>query len=302
MIKTIAFIGLGNMGCPMAANLVKAGFEVTGFDVSPAARAHASARGIKLADSVSNAAEQADAVITMLPNATLVLDVWKQLASVVLPGKLVVDSSTIDVENARLAHGLLTGRLTVDAPVSGGTVGAEAATLSFMAGGEAVAIEAAGPILAAMGGRIIACGDAGSGQAAKLCNNMLLGISMIGAAEAFVLGEKLGLDHQALFDVISTSSGQCWAVNVNCPVPGPVPASPANRDYRPGFATSLMLKDLRLAAQAALACEAATPLGAEARRIYEMFEQSGNGDQDFSAIVKFLRQDRGVAPQDTAAE
>jgi 3-hydroxyisobutyrate dehydrogenase len=302
MIKTIAFIGLGNMGCPMAANLVKAGFEVTGFDVSPAARAHASARGIKLADSVTNAAEHADAVITMLPNATLVLDVWKQLASVVSAGKLVVDSSTIDVENARLAHGLLTGRLTVDAPVSGGTVGAEAATLSFMAGGEAVAIEAAGPILAAMGGRIIACGDAGSGQAAKLCNNMLLGISMIGAAEAFVLGEKLGLDHQALFDVISTSSGQCWAVNVNCPVPGPVPASPANRDYRPGFATSLMLKDLRLAAQAALACEAATPLGAEARRIYEMFEQSGNGDQDFSAIVKFLRQDRGVDPQETAAE
>ena len=260
-MKNIAFIGLGNMGGPMAGNLVKAGHQVTGFDVSQDARDNAAARGVRIADTVSGVAEGAEAIVTMLPNGKLVLDVWKELAASVAEGVLVIDSSTIDVESARAAHALMAGRLTLDAPVSGGTVGAEAGTLSFMLGGTEEAIAAATPILEPMAGRLVPCGAAGAGQAAKLCNNMLLGISMIGASEAFVLGEKLGLDPQALFNVLSTSTGQCWAVNTNCPVPGPVPTSPANRDYRPGFATALMLKDLRLAAQAATDAGAETPLG-----------------------------------------
>ncbi|MCD7107778.1 3-hydroxyisobutyrate dehydrogenase [Rhizobium sp. DKSPLA3] len=294
MIRSIAFIGLGNMGAPMAGNLVKAGFAVTGFDVAPAARDHARERGVRIADTIGSAVDGADAVITMLPNSALVLEVWTRLAAIVRPGTLVIDSSTIDVEGARAAHGLLPGCITIDAPVSGGTSGAEAGTLSFMLGGDAAAIEAARPVLEPMAGRIIPCGSAGAGQAAKLCNNMLLGISMIGAAEAFVLGEKLGLDHQALFDVLSTSSGQCWSVNTYCPVPGPVPASPANRDYAPGFASALMLKDLRLASQAATDCTASTPLGAHARRLYEDFVGSGQGHRDFSAIIAFLREDHSV--------
>ncbi|UNK40945.1 3-hydroxyisobutyrate dehydrogenase (plasmid) [Shinella sp. H4-D48] len=289
MTRSIAFIGLGNMGAPMAGNLVKAGYTVTGFDVAPAARHNAAERGVRVVDSVNAVVDGVDAVISMLPNAALVLDVWTQLADIVRPGTLVIDSSTIDVESARAAHLLLPACVTVDAPVSGGTGGAEAGTLSFMLGGEADAIEAARPVLEPMAGRIIPCGAAGAGQAAKLCNNMLLGISMIGAAEAFVLGEKLGLEHQALFDVLSTSSGQCWSVNTYCPVPGPVPTSPANRDYAPGFAGALMLKDLRLASQAATDCVAATPLGAKARRLYEAFVASGQGHKDFSAIFAYLR-------------
>lgn len=289
-MSRIAFIGLGNMGGPMAGNLVKAGHEVIGFDLSDDAAQAARERGVALAGSVTDAAAGAEAVITMLPNGPLVLKVWQELAGVVAQGALVIDSSTIDVESARAAHAMMPGRLTLDAPVSGGTVGAEAGTLSFMLGGAPEAVEAAQPVLEPMAGRIVPCGGAGAGQAAKLCNNMLLGISMIGAAEAFVLGEKLGLDHQALFNVLSTSSGQCWAVNTNCPVPGPVPNSPANRDYRPGFATALMLKDLRLAAQAAAAAGAHTPLGGDATRLYEEFEQAGHGGEDFSAVIRYLRQ------------
>lgn len=289
MVRSIAFIGLGNMGAPMAGNLVKAGYTVTGFDVAPAARKNATERGVRVVETIEAAADGVDAVISMLANSALVLEVWTQLAGIVRPGALVIDSSTIDVEGARAAHGLLPGCLTVDAPVSGGTGGAEAGTLSFMLGGDAAAIEAARPVLEPMAGRIIPCGAAGAGQAAKLCNNMLLGISMIGVAEAFVLGEKLGLEHQALFDVLSTSSGQCWSVNTYCPVPGPVPTSPANRDYAPGFASVLMLKDLRLASQAATDCTAATPLGSHARRLYEDFVGSGHGEKDFSAMIAFLR-------------
>lgn len=285
----IAVIGLGNMGGPMAGNLVKAGHEVSGFDPSEQACAAAHARGIRVASSVDEAADGAEAVVTMLPNGPLVLEVWTTLADILADGTLAIDCSTIDVESARAAHALLPRCLTLDAPVSGGTVGAEAGTLSFMLGGTAEAIEAAEPVLSPMAGRVVPCGTAGAGQAAKLCNNMLLGISMIGACEAFALGEKLGLDHQALYNVLSTSSGQCWSVNTNCPVPGPVPASPANRDYRPGFATALMLKDLRLAVQAAASAGAATPLGGDSLRLYESFDKAGNGNRDFSAIITALR-------------
>lgn len=291
-IRTIAFIGLGNMGGPMAGNLVKAGFAVRGFDVTPTACAAAEARGVAIAQTVAEAAAGADAVITMLPNGRLVLEVWDELAKVVAPGTLVIDSSTIDVESARAAHAKLPECLTLDAPVSGGTVGAEAGTLSFMVGGKPAAIAAARPVLDPMAGRQVPCGGPGAGQAAKLCNNMLLGISMIGAAEAFVLGEKLGLDHQALYDVLSTSSGQCWSVTTNCPVPGPVPTSPANRDYRPGFAAALMLKDLRLAAQAADSAGAMTPLGHQAFDLYHTFDTAGHGGEDFSAIINWLRDNR----------
>ncbi|RWR06904.1 3-hydroxyisobutyrate dehydrogenase [Paenirhodobacter populi] len=288
-MTTIAFIGLGNMGGPMAGNLVKAGHDVTGFDLSPEARTAAAGRGVTIAASVAEAVAGADAVITMLPNGPLVLQVWEELARLTGPGVIVIDSSTIDVDSARKAHALLDGRLTLDAPVSGGTVGAEAGTLSFMVGATPEAFAAAAPILQPMAGRIIPCGGAGAGQAAKLCNNMLLGISMIGAAEAFVMGARLGLEDQALFDVISTSSGQCWAVSTNCPVPGPVPTSPANRDYRPGFAAALMLKDLRLARAAAEASGATIPLGAHAARLYEAFAGAGHGGEDFSAIIRFLQ-------------
>ncbi|KQZ95003.1 3-hydroxyisobutyrate dehydrogenase [Rhizobium sp. Root564] len=294
MVQSIAFIGLGNMGAPMAGNLVKAGYTVTGFDVAEAARKNATERGVRVVETIGGAVGGADAVITMLPNGELVLDVWRQLVGILSPGTLVIDSSTIDVEGARAAHGLLPECLTIDAPVSGGTGGAEAGTLSFMLGGDAAAIEAARPVLEPMAGRIIPCGAAGAGQAAKLCNNMLLGISMIGAAEAFVLGEKLGLEHQALFDVISTSSGQCWSVNTYCPVPGPVPTSPANRDYAPGFASALMLKDLRLANQAASDSRAMTPLGAHALKLYEAFVASGHAHEDFSAIIALLRAARSA--------
>ncbi len=291
MAMTIAFIGLGNMGGPMAANLVKAGHTVNGFDLSDTARAAAAKRGVAPFDDLTAAITGVDAVITMLPNGGLVKTVWGQIAGTVKPGTILIDSSTIDVDSAIAAHEMMAGKgcLTLDAPVSGGTGGAEAGTLTFMVGGSGAAIARGKEVLEPMAGRVVPCGGAGAGQAAKICNNMLLGISMIGAAEAFALGEKLGLEHQALFDVISTSSGQCWSVNTNCPVPGPVPTSPANRDYTPGFAAALMLKDLRLAQEAALSRGAQIPLGAEAAQLYGLFESLGNGGKDFSGIINFLR-------------
>ncbi|WP_323766484.1 3-hydroxyisobutyrate dehydrogenase [Marinovum sp.] len=291
MTRKIAFIGLGNMGAPMAGNLVKAGHEVYGFDLAAPARADAAARGVAVCDAVSEAIKGVEAVITMLPNGALVKKVWTEIADLVPTGTVVIDCSTIDVDSATAAHGLLTdkGCLTLDAPVSGGTGGAEAGTLTFMVGGAPEAQDVAQALLAPMAGRIVPCGGPGAGQAAKVCNNMLLGISMVGAAEAFVLGEKLGLDHQALFDVISTSSGQCWSVNTYCPVPGPVPTSPANAAYRPGFAASLMLKDLRLAQDAAQSRGAQTVLGADAVQLYDAFDKAGHGDIDFSGIIQFLR-------------
>jgi 3-hydroxyisobutyrate dehydrogenase len=226
----------------------------------------------------------------MLPAGRHVVGVWTELAGLVAPGTLLIDSSTVDVDSARAAHALAAGRgcPAVDAPVSGGTAGAAAGTLTFMVGGAQDAFAKAEPILSAMGRRVVRCGDGGAGQAAKICNNMLLGISMIGACEAFALGEKLGLTHEALYAVLSTSSGQCWSVTSYCPVPGPVPASPANTGYRPGFAAALMSKDLSLARQAAEGAGARTPLGAAAADIYADFAGT-DGDRDFSAVIERLR-------------
>ncbi|WP_416798809.1 3-hydroxyisobutyrate dehydrogenase [Ciceribacter azotifigens] len=291
MATPIAFIGLGNMGGPMAANLVKAGHEVRGFDLSPEILEAAEENGVTPASSLAEAAEAAGVVVTMLPKGEHVLAVWRELVKAVPASTLLIDCSTIDVDSARQAHELAAGKgcASLDAPVSGGTGGAAAGTLTFMAGGSGDAFERAKPYLEAMGRKIVHCGGNGAGQAAKICNNMILGISMIGVCEAFVLGEALGLSHQALFDVASTSSGQCWSLNTYCPVPGPVPTSPANNEYRPGFAAALMLKDLKLAQDAALSTGAATPLGAEAAQIYGLFEKQGQGGRDFSAIIEMLR-------------
>lgn len=290
-MATIAFIGLGNMGNPMAANLVKAGHSVRGFDLVAENLEIARGAGVEIAASSVAAVEQADAIITMLPAGRHVLAVHEEIVAHAPAQALLIDCSTIDVESARKAHAIAAGRglASIDAPVSGGTGGAAAGTLTFMAGGSAEAFAMAEPILQPMGGRIIHCGEAGAGQAAKICNNMILGISMIGVGEAFVLAEKLGLSHQALFDVASTSSGQCWSLTSYCPVPGPVPASPANRDYKPGFAAALMLKDLKLSQEAAQAAGAVTPLGAEATQLYALFNAAGHGDVDFSGIIRFLR-------------
>ena len=287
----IAFIGLGNMGNPMAANLVSAGLHVTGYDIVQANVELASSNGIAIAPSAKDAVAEAEIVITMLPAGAHVLSVYGDVIGSAAPGTLFIDCSTIDFDSARQAHDIASkhGMSSVDAPVSGGVGGAEAGTLTFMAGGSAEAFARAEPILDAMAGRIVHCGDATAGQAAKICNNMILGISMIAAGEAFVLAEKLGLSHQALFDVASTSSGQCWSINTYCPVPGPVPTSPANNDYKPGFAAALMLKDLKLAQEAAQASGAATPLGASAAQLYGLFNAAGGAETDFSGIINFLR-------------
>ena len=290
-MTSIAFVGLGNMGAPMAANLVKAGHEVKGFDLSEAARKEAGAVGIPIAESLGDALQGAEAVLTMLPKGEHVIGAWEDILAAVPPGTLLVDCSTIDVDSARKAHGMAQAKRcpSLDAPVSGGVGGAAAGTLTFMAGGGEEAFSRAEPLLSVMGRKAVHCGEAGAGQAAKICNNMILGISMIAVGEAFALGEKLGLSHQALFDVASTSSGQCWSITSYCPVPGPVPTSPANNDYKPGFATALMLKDLTLAQEAATLAQATTPLGAHARDLYARFAQDGNEGRDFSAIIEALR-------------
>jgi 3-hydroxyisobutyrate dehydrogenase len=290
-MASIAFIGLGNMGGPMAANLVKAGHQVIGFDLSGDSRNQARDDGASIADSAVLAVKGAEIVITMLPAGKHVLSVWGEVIPSVKKGALLIDCSTIDVESAVQAHALAAkhGIGSVDAPVSGGTGGAKGASLTFMAGGEDKAFAAAKPILEKMGKKIVHCGGAGAGQAAKICNNMILGISMIAVSEAFALAEKLGLSHQALFDVASTSSGQCWSLTSYCPVPGPVPTSPANNDYKPGFASALMVKDLTLAQDAAKATGAATPLGKHAQEIYKSFDAAGNGGVDFSGIIRHVR-------------
>jgi 3-hydroxyisobutyrate dehydrogenase len=292
-MTVIAFIGLGNMGNPMAANLVKAGHQVRGFDLVADNLKTATSNGVTVSDSAAAAVEGADVVVTMLPAGKHVLAVYGDIVAAAGKGTLFIDSSTIDVDSARKAHAIAgeAGMLSIDAPVSGGVGGAEAGTLTFMAGGSGEAFAKAEPVLQPMAGKIVHCGDAGAGQAAKICNNMILGISMIGVGEAFVLAEKLGLSHQALFDVASTSSGQCWSLTTYCPVPGPVPTSPANRDYKPGFAAALMLKDLKLAQEAAQSAGAVTPLGAEAAQLYALFEAMGHGGTDFSGIIRFLRGD-----------
>ncbi len=287
----IAFLGLGNMGGPMAANLVKAGHSVAGFDLVEAAKQASAASGVAVKASAREAVAGADAVVTMLPAGRHVLASWADFLPGAAPRTLVIDCSTIDVDSAKRAHeaGAAAGALTLDAPVSGGVGGATAGPLTNMCGGSDEAFARAKPILEAMGKRIVHCGGPGAGQAAKICNNMILGATMIVTCEAFALAEKLGLSAQALFDVASTSSGQSWSLTRYCPVPGPVPASPANRDYKPGFAAALMLKDLRLAQEAAAGVGAATPLGAEAAQLYALFVAAGHGGDDFSGVINFLR-------------
>jgi len=290
-MANVAFIGLGNMGGPMAANLIKAGHKVTAFDLVAASCDQAKSDGAAIAESSISAVKGADVVITMLPAGKHVLGVWNEVVPAMSKDALIIDCSTIDVDSAKQAHALAAkhGTASVDAPVSGGTGGARGATLTFMCGGEDKAFAAAKPVLENMGKKIVHCGGAGAGQAAKICNNMILGISMIAVGEAFALAEKLGLSHQALFDVASTSSGQCWSLTSYCPVPGPVPTSPANNGYKPGFATNLMLKDLTLAQDAAKAAGAATPLGKHAQEIYQAFDTTGNGGVDFSGIIQHVR-------------
>src|ERR1700733_13747982 len=292
----IGFIGLGNMGGPMAANLIKAGEHVSGFDVVDASREASARDGVQIVGNAKACVENADIVISMLPAGEHVLSVWKDVLPAANQGALFIDCSTIDVESARKAHRLAAERgiATLDAPVSGGGGGAKAATLTFMVGGSQHAFERGKPILQRMGKRVVHCGEAGNGQAAKICNNMILGASMIVVSEAFVLGEKLGLSHQAMFDVVASSSGQCWSLTNYCPVPGPVPASPANNGYKAGFTAALMLKDLKLAKAGADSVKAETALGAHAARIYEQLAQEGHSAEDFSTIINLVRkQSRG---------
>ena len=299
---TIAFIGLGHMGGYMAANLVSAGYTVHGFDLVPAALDAARNRGIQVAASGEEAAAQADIIITMLPAGQHVLGAYGGregqggLLAAAKPGTLFVDCSTIEVEHARQAADLAVqaGMRAVDAPVSGGMVGAEQGTLTFMVGGAEADVEQVRPLLEVMGKKVVHCGTNSTGQAAKICNNMLLGITMVGASEAFVLGERLGLDAQVLYDVISTSSGYCWAVNVNCPVPGPVPGSPANRDYEPGFATALMSKDMGLAVAALDTAGVNGELGKHAADIYTHLVEEGRGTKDFSDVINAIREADGT--------
>jgi 3-hydroxyisobutyrate dehydrogenase len=290
----IGFIGLGNMGLPMAQNLIKAGHSVRGFDISRDAVEKLAASGGEAASSAADACKGAEVVVTMLPAVEHVREVYlgaDGVLATVAQGALLIDSSTIDVESARTVAKAAQerGLAMVDAPVSGGVAGAQGATLTFMVGGPDDAFARAKPFLEAMGKTIVHAGGAGNGQAAKICNNMVLGASMIVVSEAFLLAEKLGLDAQKLFDISSKSSGQCWSMTSYCPVPGLVPSSPANRDYKAGFTAAMMLKDLRLAQDAAKATRATTPLGAGAAAVYEQFVAHGDAGMDFSGIIRFLR-------------
>jgi 3-hydroxyisobutyrate dehydrogenase len=288
----IAFIGLGHMGSGMAANLVKAGHEVRAYDLSEAAMAQAVAEGCVAVPSLGQACAGVGAVITMLPGGQHVLSVYSQVLERAPKGTLLIDCSTIDVESARMASAQAesAGFTMIDAPVSGGMAGAKAGTLTFMCGGPKAAFQRAEPVLADMGKAAIHAGEAGAGQAAKLCNNMLLAITMIGTCEAFALAEKLGLKDQVFFDIASKASGQNWSMTSYCPVPGPVPTSPANNDYQPGFSASLMLKDLSLAMQAASVANADTPLGGKAHALYEALCSQGHAAQDFSYMMERIRR------------
>lgn len=296
-MAVIAFIGLGNMGSGMAVNLVKAGHEVRGFDLNQDAVAALSGRGGKAAASVLEAVCGADAVVTMLPAGKHVRGVYEGADGIIAqvkPDAVLMDCSTIDVESARAVGetAARAGVKFVDAPVSGGVAAAEGGTLTFMVGGPEDAFEAAKPYLEKMGKAVIHAGDSGAGQAAKICNNMLLGIHMIGTCEAFALAQKLGLDPQKFFDISSKASGQNWSMTSYCPVPGPVPAAPSNRGYKPGFAAPMMLKDLRLALETARSANAAIPLGAHAERLYTLFTESGGNDKDFSGIIEMIAANR----------
>jgi 3-hydroxyisobutyrate dehydrogenase len=293
-VSKIAFLGLGNMGGPMAANLVKAGHDVVGIDVVASAVDRHVAAGGRTAPSVPAAVAGVDVVVSMLPAGSHVRQAYTGEAGITAhapPGTLLIDCSTIDVAAARHVAAVAEERSMhfLDAPVSGGVGGASAGTLTFMVGGATDAFERARPILEAMGKTIVHAGGPGTGQAAKICNNMILGISMIAVSEAFNLADALGLDRQKLFDIASRSSGQCWSLTTYCPVPGPVPTSPANRDYAAGFTAAMMLKDLKLAQEAAGASGANTPLGAAASQLYSLWVARGGGTTDFSGIVNFLR-------------
>jgi 3-hydroxyisobutyrate dehydrogenase len=292
----IGFIGLGHMGYPMAQNLIKAGHAVTGFDVDSAAAERLTAVAGKVASAIDVVCSGAEVVITMLPSGKEVREVYLGSGGVLASapdGALLIDCSTIDVESARAvaAAARVNELRMIDAPVSGGVAGAEAATLTFMVGGSDIAFEKAKPILAAMGKIIVHAGSSGAGQAAKICNNMILGVSMIAVCESFNLAGKLGLDPQKLFDIASQSSGACWAMAKCCPVPGPVPTAPSNRDFRPGFTAAMMLKDLRLAQAAAKASGAKAPMVAGAAALYDLFVDQGDAATDFSGIIKLLQSD-----------
>jgi 3-hydroxyisobutyrate dehydrogenase len=289
-LATVAFLGLGNMGAPMSANLVRAGYMVRGFDPVSTAAAAATGHGVAVFDTAVDAVEDADVVITMLPNGDLVKRCYAEVLPVAQRGVLFIDSSTIAVDDAREVHALAEshGVSQLDAPVSGGVKGAVAGSLAFMVGGEESAVQRARPVLEPMAGKVIHCGAAGAGQAAKVCNNMVLAVQQIAIGEAFLLAEKLGLSAQSLFDVITGATGNCWAVHTNCPVPGPVPTSPANNDFKPGFATALMNKDLGLAMDAVSSTDSAAPLGKHAAEIYAKFAAE-HGALDFSAVIEALR-------------
>lgn len=281
----IGFIGLGNMGAPMAKNLAEAGHEVAGFDT-----AGVSVEGVTQAAAMEDAVRGCEVVVTMLPNGAIVRTVHAAIIAAADPETLIIDCSTIDVESAWAVHDMAgeKGLMSLDAPVSGGTGGAAAGTLTFMVGGSEAAFAKGRPLFEIMGAKAVHCGEAGAGQAAKICNNMILGISMIGVCEAFHLADKLGLDRQAMFDVASTSSGSCWSLNTYCPAPGVGPESAADRGYRPGFAAELMLKDLDLSQTAAETNGAATELGRHARDVYKAFVEGGGKGKDFSAILEKL--------------
>nr|MEA2797153.1 3-hydroxyisobutyrate dehydrogenase [Phenylobacterium sp.] len=292
----IAFIGLGNMGGGMAANQAKAGHQVSAFDLSKAAVDKAAAAGCSAADSAAAAVKDADAVITMLPAGQHVRAVYaNEILPNAKPGALLIDCSTIDVESARsvAAQATEAGFRFADAPVSGGQAGAEAGTLAFMVGCAEADFPAVEALIGPMARAVIRAGDHGAGQAAKICNNMVLGATMIAVCEAFALAEKLGLDPERFYEIASKSSGQCWSLTSYCPWPGPVPAAPSNRNYEGGFATAMMLKDLKLAQEAAAKAGAATPLGAQAEGLYALFDRLGGGAQDFSGILELFR---GSAP------
>ncbi|WP_425082704.1 3-hydroxyisobutyrate dehydrogenase [Ruegeria profundi] len=287
----IGFIGLGNMGAPMATNLAKAGHQVTGFDT-----ADVRIDGVTQAQAATEAVSGADAVITMLPNGDILRAVANQIIPAMQQGAVLIDCSTVDVDSARAVaeQAIAAQLLSVDAPVSGGIGGASAGTLTFMAGGSSDAFAKAAPLFDIMGQKAVHCGEAGAGQAAKICNNMILGVTMIATCEAFALADKLGLDRQKMFDVVSTSSGYSWTMNAYCPAPGVGPTSPADNDYQPGFAAELMLKDLRLSQQAAESADADTPMGQAATALYQQFVESEGGlGQDFSAMLpRFEKRSR----------
>lgn len=291
-MAVIGFIGLGHMGGPMSSNLVKAGHTVQGFDLDPAVAEAVAENGVRRATSVTEAATEADAVITMLPGGKQVQACYPEILAAARADTLLVDSSTVDVADAREAHeqAETAGFGVVDAPVSGGTAGAEAGTLTFMVGGSEADFHRAEQLLQPIARKLIHCGGPGNGQVVKMCNNLILGASMVAVSEAFVLGERLGLPPRALYDVASVSTGQCWALTTNCPVPDMVPTSRANQDYTPGFSAELMLKDLKLARSAAEQSGTETGIGNLAMELYERFNESGGGDYDFGAIIRWIRE------------